>query len=97
MFLRLHDHNDGEFAESCAFIRVQVDARQDDGLAQQVFAENAIPETEVPTFAFFAECLELKKWRMSGSTDAGELIKRIRRIASDPNDPLLEDGPDEEV
>ena len=76
--------------------RAAVDARTDDGLAQQVFAEAGVPETEVPTFAFFAECLELKKWRMTGSSDAGELVRRTRRIAADPNDPALDDGPEEE-
>ena len=97
MFLRLPDHNEGEFADSCAFIRVQVDARTDDGLAQQVFAEAAVPETQVPTFAFFVDCLELRKWRMCGSSDAGELVRRTRRIAADPNDPALEEGPEEQV
>ena len=93
MFLRLPDANGAELAH-VAFVRVHVDARQDDGLTEQVYAECGVPPTDVPTFAFFADCLELRKWRLSGSTDAGELLKRIRRIAADPRDAALDDGPD---
>ena len=93
MVLRLPEANDSEFKD-VVFVRVMVDAKTDDGLAQAIFAEAGIPETDVPTFAFFAGCLELKKWRLSASTDAGELLKRIRRIAPDPADPTLDDGPD---
>lgn len=94
MVLRLPEANDGEFAENVVFLRVVVDGKADDGLAQQIFEEVAVPQMDVPTFAFFAGCLELKKWRLSASTDAGELLKRIRRVAADPADPTLDDGPD---
>ena len=60
----------------------------------QVFAEVAVSaQTDLPAFGFFVDCLELRKWRMCASSDAGELTKRIRRIAANPSDPSLEDGP----
>ena len=95
MFLRLPEANEGEFADGIAFVRVEVDGRQDDGLALQVFDEIGIAHQPVPTFAFLHECLELRKWRYQGA-DVGKIVSRIRKLKADPTDPLLRDGPDED-
>jgi thiol-disulfide isomerase/thioredoxin len=95
MFLRLPEANEGEFADGIAFVRVEVDGRQDDGLALQVFDEIGIAHQPVPTFAFLHECLELRKWRYQGA-DVGKIVSRIRKLKVDPTDPLLRDGPDED-
>jgi len=96
MYLRLPEANDGEFADNIFFVRVEVDGRQDDGLALQIFDELGIPHTPVPAFAFLHECLELHRWRYQGA-DLGKLIGRIRKLAPDPSDPILRnDGPEDE-
>jgi len=55
-----------------------------------VFEEAFIAGAAVPTFAFYVECAELRKWRYTGC-EVSEVVRRLKRIAADDN---LDDGPD---
>lgn len=89
IFARLPDAEDGAFG-GVDFLHIVVDASRDDGLCGQVFEEAFIAGAAVPTFAFYVECAELRKWRYTGC-EVSEVVRRLKRIAADDN---LDDGPD---
>ena len=74
------------------FVHVLLDKSKDDGLVERIFDDVGVPLRDVPTFVFFGECLEHRRWRYKGA-DVGEVVRRLRRIVANDR---LQDGPDAE-
>ena len=85
------DAAEGAFTD-CDFIHVHVDSSQDDGLCSAIFDEAYVGRQAVPSFLFFKECLELRKWRYRGA-EVKEVVRRLKRIVAGDR---IEEGPEAE-
>ena len=88
MYLRIPDMPEADLS-GVDFLQVVFEQEKDDGLAAMIFDEAYVSRGAVPSFLFFSECLEIKKWRYQGA-DVVELVRRLSRIAANDR---LDEGP----